>query len=73
MDSGSIASIDLAWFRAGPRDAQRIGAALDRACGEFGFFYVSAHGIDPLQTARLMRGFALTARFRQYSKYNPAP
>ena len=54
MDATGIPIIDLASFRASSLDAQRIGAALDRACGEFGFFYVTGHGIDPLLSSRLM-------------------
>jgi isopenicillin N synthase-like dioxygenase len=54
MDSTSIPIIDLASFRTSSLDAQRIGAALDRACGEFGFFYVTGHEIDPLLSARLV-------------------
>ncbi len=35
-------------------DIARIGAALDRACSEFGFFYATGHGIDPALSARMM-------------------
>ena len=38
----------------GSGDIGRIGAALDRACSEFGFFYVTGHGIDPALSARMM-------------------
>jgi isopenicillin N synthase-like dioxygenase len=38
----------------GSGDIARIGAALDRACCEFGFFYVTGHGIDPALSACLM-------------------
>ena len=36
------------------RDIDRIGAALDRACCEFGFFYITGHGVSPALSARLM-------------------
>jgi isopenicillin N synthase-like dioxygenase len=41
--------IDLA-----SRDLARIGEALDRACCEFGFFYVTGHNISPALSARIM-------------------
>jgi isopenicillin N synthase-like dioxygenase len=41
--------IDLA-----SRDLARIGEALDRACCEFGFFYVTGHGVSPALSARMM-------------------
>jgi isopenicillin N synthase-like dioxygenase len=50
----SIPIIDVASFRASSSDADRIGAALDRACGEFGFFYVTGHGIEPALPSQLM-------------------
>lgn len=53
--SSSIPIIDLASFLSSSSEAERIGAALDRACREFGFFYVTGHGIDPALSARLMR------------------
>jgi polar amino acid transport system ATP-binding protein len=46
--------IDIASLRGDSRDVARIGAALDRACCEFGFFYVTGHGIDPALSSRLM-------------------
>jgi isopenicillin N synthase-like dioxygenase len=52
--SSSIPIIDLASFRSSSSEAERIGAALDRACCEFGFFYVTSHGIDPALSSRLM-------------------
>lgn len=45
----SVPIIDI-----GSGDVASIGAALDRACCEFGFFYVTGHGIDPALSARLM-------------------
>ena len=52
--SSSIPIIDLASFRSSSSEAERIGAALDRACCEFGFFYVTGHGINPALSERLM-------------------
>jgi isopenicillin N synthase-like dioxygenase len=46
--------IDIASFSGGAEDLNRIGAALDRACAEFGFFYLTGHGIDPALSARMM-------------------
>jgi len=46
--------IDISSVRVGSRYLARVGAALDRACCEFGFFYVTGHGIDPALAARLM-------------------
>jgi polar amino acid transport system ATP-binding protein len=56
----SLPIIDIASLRGGSRDLARIGAALDRACCEFGFFYVTGHGIDPALSSRLM---TLAVRF----------
>ncbi|MGA3228569.1 MAG: 2-oxoglutarate and iron-dependent oxygenase domain-containing protein, partial [Candidatus Binatus sp.] len=50
----SLPVVDLASLRRSARDVARIGADLDRACCEFGFFYVTGHGIDPALSARLM-------------------
>ena len=52
--SSSIPIIDLASFQSSSSEAERIGAALDRACNEFGFFYVTGHGIDSALSSRLM-------------------
>ncbi len=46
--------IDIASLRGGSEDISRIGAALDRACCEYGFFYVTGHNISPVLSARLM-------------------
>ena len=45
----SLPIIDIA-----SRDLARIGEALDRASCEFGFFYVTGHGIDTGLSARMM-------------------
>jgi isopenicillin N synthase-like dioxygenase len=47
--SESLPVIDIA-----SHDIASIGAALDRACCEFGFFYVIGHGINPALSARMM-------------------
>ena len=39
--------IDIASASRSDADFGRIAADLDRACAEFGFFYVTGHGIDP--------------------------
>src|SRR5258708_33303917 len=56
----SLPIIDIASFRGGSADAARIGTALDRACCEFGFFYVTRHGIDPALSSRMI---ALAKKF----------
>ena len=50
----SVPIIDIASWRDGSRDVNRIGEELDRACCEFGFFYVTGHGVAPALSARLM-------------------
>jgi len=50
----SVPIIDIASWRDGSRDVNRIGKELDRACCEFGFFYVTGHGVAPGLSARLM-------------------
>ena len=45
----SLPVIDLA-----SHDIARIGTALDRACCEFGFFYITGHGINPALSAQMM-------------------
>ncbi|MGB0060789.1 2-oxoglutarate and iron-dependent oxygenase domain-containing protein, partial [Candidatus Binatus sp.] len=47
--------IDIGSLRRDTRDFARIGAALDAACCEFGFFYITGHGIDPALSARMMK------------------
>jgi isopenicillin N synthase-like dioxygenase len=46
--------IDFASVSRASKDLARIGATLDRACCEFGFFYITGHGIDPALSGRLM-------------------
>src|ERR1700682_3521949 len=50
----SLPIIDIASLRGSAADVARIGAALDQACCEFGFFYATGHGIDPALSARMM-------------------
>src|SRR5580698_3061292 len=50
----SVPIIDIAARRDGARDVDRIGEELDRACCEFGFFYVTGHGVAPALSVRLM-------------------
>jgi len=45
----SLPIIDIA-----SRDVGRIGAALDRACCEFGFFYITGHRVSHSLSARMM-------------------
>lgn len=45
--------IDIAQMGRGGGDFGRIADALDLACAEFGFFYVTGHGIDPALIAEL--------------------
>jgi isopenicillin N synthase-like dioxygenase len=51
----SIPVIDIASIGRSTRDFERIGASLDRACAQFGFFYVTGHGIDAALTDRMMK------------------
>ncbi len=46
--------IDIASLRGGSEDISRIGAELDRACCEYGFFYVTGHNISAALAERLM-------------------
>ncbi|MFZ1889969.1 MAG: 2-oxoglutarate and iron-dependent oxygenase domain-containing protein [Candidatus Binataceae bacterium] len=46
--------VDIARLRGGANELIRIGEALDRACCEFGFFYVTGHGIRPALSARML-------------------
>jgi hypothetical protein len=39
--------VDVASLSRSDADFGRIAADLDGACAEFGFFYVTGHGIDP--------------------------
>jgi isopenicillin N synthase-like dioxygenase len=52
--TASIPVIDITSLGRGAEDLAHAGVALDRACCEFGFFYVTGHGIDPALAARLM-------------------
>jgi isopenicillin N synthase-like dioxygenase len=46
----NIPVIDVASLRGRSSDAARVGEALDRACCEFGFFYVTGHGNNALSS-----------------------
>src|SRR5208282_2354302 len=50
----SLPVVDLASLRRSSRDTTHVADALDRACCEYGFFYVTGHGVDPALPARLM-------------------
>src|SRR5271155_4925030 len=50
----SVPIIDIASTGDGLRGVNRIGKELDSACCEFGFFYVTGHGVAPALSARLM-------------------
>jgi isopenicillin N synthase-like dioxygenase len=50
----SVPIIDIGSLGRGSGDIASVGAALDRACCEFGFFYVTGHGIDPALSTRMM-------------------
>jgi len=50
----SLPIIDIAPLRRSSRDTTHVADALDRACCEYGFFYVTGHGVDPALPARLM-------------------
>lgn len=52
--SETLPIIDIASLGVGSADLTRVGADLDRACCEFGFFYVTGHGIDPALSARMI-------------------
>jgi isopenicillin N synthase-like dioxygenase len=45
--------VDIASASRGDADFDRVAASLDRACAEFGFFYVTGHGVDPKLSAAL--------------------
>jgi isopenicillin N synthase-like dioxygenase len=55
--------VDIASASRSDADFDRMAASLDRACCEFGFFYVTGHGVDPRLGAALeslaQRFFAL--------------
>ena len=50
----SLPIIDVASLSGSAADVARIGASLDRACCEFGFFYVTGHRIDPALSAQMI-------------------
>jgi isopenicillin N synthase-like dioxygenase len=54
ISTESLPIIDIASLSKSSSDLARVGAALDRACCEFGFFYVTGHGIDPALSARMV-------------------
>jgi isopenicillin N synthase-like dioxygenase len=50
----SLPIIDISSLHGSGADVASVGAALDRACCEFGFFYVTSHGIDPALSVRMI-------------------
>jgi isopenicillin N synthase-like dioxygenase len=54
-DSSTLPIVDIAPLEGGAREAAAVGAAIDRACRESGFFYVVGHGVDLDQLERLDR------------------
>lgn len=64
-----IPVIDVAPLVGGPGDLGATAAAIGRACRDFGFFYVTGHGVDPALEARLFeqarRFFALPLEAKQ--------
>jgi polar amino acid transport system ATP-binding protein len=50
----SLPIVDVASLSGSAADVARIGASLDRACCEFGFFYVTGHRIDPALSAQMI-------------------
>jgi isopenicillin N synthase-like dioxygenase len=48
-----VPEIDIASLRLGGPAAAAVGAALDAACRQVGFFYVVGHGVDPALQDRL--------------------
>ena len=54
ISTNRLPIIDIGSLRRDARDLARIGAALDAACCEFGFFYITGHGIDPALSTRMM-------------------
>ncbi|HEX2463284.1 MAG TPA: 2-oxoglutarate and iron-dependent oxygenase domain-containing protein [Thermoanaerobaculia bacterium] len=54
-EAESLPIIDIAPLSGGGAAAAAVGAAIDRACRESGFFYVVGHGVDPDALRRLDR------------------
>ena len=50
----SLPIVDVASLSGSAADVARIGASLDRACCEFGFFYVTGQRIDPALSAQMI-------------------
>jgi len=50
----SLPIVDVASLSGSAADVARICASLDRACCEFGFFYVTGHRIDPALSAQMI-------------------
>ena len=50
---GDLPAVDVGPLLGGGGDVAGVASAIDRACTETGFFYVTGHGVDPTLRARL--------------------
>src|SRR5947209_18824228 len=54
-DFSSLPIIDVSALAGGSGDRFAVAEALDSACRECGFFYVTGHGVEPALIERLER------------------
>jgi isopenicillin N synthase-like dioxygenase len=45
--TGALPIVDITALSRSDADFDRVAVEIDRACAEFGFFYVTGHGVDP--------------------------
>ena len=62
--------IDVSPLVAGDERIADVAAEIDRACREFGFFYIEGHGVDPDKVAATGGGRILTNRPDYERKFN---
>ncbi|MGH7906603.1 MAG: 2-oxoglutarate and iron-dependent oxygenase domain-containing protein, partial [Candidatus Binataceae bacterium] len=59
MASSTIPIIEIAPFQSGDADSKRrVAAAVNRACGDNGFFVITGHGVDPAFCEQVFRAAA---------------